>query len=81
MWPPDPAVIIRVSPIAVCIQIFSSPDVLVVILNVVSETLGQVALTIVDPLVNYIERCVGCEVPVAGVVTRHDQFSGSSVSK
>jgi len=72
MRSPDPAIVGRVSPIAVGIKIFSSPYVLVVILNVVPETLRQIALAVVDPFVNRVEPCIRCELPVAGGITRNN---------
>jgi len=65
---PDPAVVGRVSPIAVCVEIFGAPNVFIIVLGVVTKTLGQVTLAIVHPFVDCVARCVGNELPVARVV-------------
>ena len=49
--PPDPAIVIRVGPIAIGIQIFGAPHVAVVILNVVTQALREIVLAPVDPVV------------------------------
>ena len=44
MRPPDPTEIVRVGPIAVSVEILCAPNVLVVILDVVPESLREVTL-------------------------------------
>src|SRR5687767_3019487 len=35
VWPPDPAIVIGVGPVAISVKVFGAPDVVVVILRVV----------------------------------------------
>jgi hypothetical protein len=51
MRAPNPAVVVRVCPVAIGVEIFGAPNVAVVILNVIAKTLGQVPLAIVNPVV------------------------------
>src|SRR5262249_46304803 len=44
MWLPDPTVIGRERPIAICVEILSAPNILVVILRVVAEVLSKITL-------------------------------------
>lgn len=53
-WPPDPAKLVAVVPIAVGVQIFCAPDVFVVVLDVVLQTLREITLAIVYPIVDRI---------------------------
>lgn len=52
---PDVAVIVRLDPVAIGGEIFAAPNVLVVILIVVLESLREVALAVSNPIVNRIE--------------------------
>jgi hypothetical protein len=78
---PDPAVVGRVSPIAVCIEILCTPNVVIIVLGVVAKALSQITLAVVYPFVNCVARCIGHELPVSCVVTRHDKLGSSSISK
>jgi hypothetical protein len=58
MWTPDPAAIItRIDPVAIIIQLFRAPDVRVVvtITLLVAQTRRQVTLAVVHPRVPAIE--------------------------
>ena len=68
VWSPDPAKVVGVSPVAIGIEIFRAPNVLVVILDVVTQPLREIALAIVDPIVNRVECGGGVQFPVAGVI-------------
>jgi hypothetical protein len=46
---PDPAVISRVSPVAIDIKIFTTPNVSIVILRVITQPLCQVTLAFLHP--------------------------------
>jgi hypothetical protein len=48
---PDPAKIVGVGPITISVEILCAPNVLVVILDVVLESLRQILLTLADPIV------------------------------
>ena len=47
---PDPAVIARIDPIAVCVEVFGAPDVTVVIAIVITQAFGEVSFAICDPV-------------------------------
>jgi hypothetical protein len=51
MRSPDPAVVVCIYPIAISVEIFGAPEVVIVVLDVITKTLGQVALAIVNPVV------------------------------
>src|SRR6266496_1550572 len=51
VWPPDPAILRRIGPIAISVKFFGPPNVLVIVLDVVAQSLSQVAFAIVDPTV------------------------------
>src|SRR6476620_4104650 len=63
MWSPDPPVIACVSPIAVRIEIFGTPNVFIIVLGVIAEPLSQITLTVVYPFVNCVDRCIRNELP------------------
>jgi hypothetical protein len=80
MRSPDPAIVGRVSPIAVCIEILCAPNVFIIVLGVVAKPLSQITLAVVYPFVDCVARCIGNELPVSCVVTRHYKLGGSSIS-
>ena len=49
MRTPDPAVVVRVGPVAIGIEIFRTPNVVIVVLNIVAKTLGQVSFATRQP--------------------------------
>src|SRR5262245_40311592 len=51
-WLPDPSVVGCVGPIAIRIEILSTPHVLVVVLRVVTKVLSKITLTFRYPIVN-----------------------------
>src|SRR6185503_3810241 len=53
---PDPSVVLRVFPTAICVQFFCAPDVIVIVLIVVIQPLRQVAFAVVNPVVPSIVR-------------------------
>ena len=59
MRSPDPAVVGRVSPIAVCVEVFGTPNVFIIVLGVVTKTLSKVTLAVVYPFVDCVARCAG----------------------
>ena len=71
---PNPAEVVRVEPVAVGIEIFSTPNVLVEILNVVAESLGEIPFPIPNPIVGCVGWCGSEEFPVAGVFTGNYQL-------
>jgi hypothetical protein len=53
---PDPSIFLCVFPVAVRIQFFRAPDVIVIVLIVVIKALRQVAFSVVNPVVPKIVR-------------------------
>ena len=80
MRSPDPAIVGRVGPITVCIEILGTPNVFIIVLGVVPKPLSQITLAVVYPFVDCVTRCVGNELPVSRVVTRHYKLGSSSIS-
>jgi hypothetical protein len=72
MRPPDPAKIVGVGPVAVSVEILCSPNILVVILDVVLEPLREILLTLANPIVNRIASGDGRELPVAHILAGSD---------
>jgi hypothetical protein len=78
---PDPAKIVSVIPVAVSIEIFCAPNVLIEILDVVFEFLRQIFLALAHPIVNSIPWA-GCKkFPVAGVFAVDDEFSRTAIAQ
>ena len=67
---PNPTVVRCIAPITKGIEIFCAPNVFVVVLNVVTESLCEIALPIIYPVIDWIERRIGNKLPVARVVAR-----------
>jgi hypothetical protein len=78
---PNPAEVGRVIPIAVGLEIFRAPNILVVVLDVVFESLGKIAFPVVDPFVRGIERCRDEKLPVAGGGAVGNEFRGASIAQ
>ena len=75
---PDPAIIFGVGPIAVGIQIFTTPNITIVILSVVTHPLGQIALAFLDPIIPRV-RSVACDkLPITRVVAIDHKFRSAS---
>src|SRR6185369_2703365 len=62
---PNPAVVVNVGPIAVGVEIFSAPNIAVVILNVVTKALGQVLLAFLYKSIPGIGGIARHELPIA----------------
>src|SRR5215213_2365947 len=80
--PPDPAVVVRVDPVAVVIEIFSAKDVFVEIFNVSFSTRGEILLALFHPFIDSI----GClrrriEIPVACIGAAGDQLGCALVAQ
>jgi hypothetical protein len=54
MRPPDPAEIVCVGPVSISVEILRAPDVFVVILDIVLESLCEILLALAYPIVNRI---------------------------
>lgn len=80
-WPPDPAKVVGIIPIAIGIEIFCAPNVFVEILDVVLESLRQKLLTLANPIVNRITRCSGEKFPVAGSFTDDKELSRATIAQ
>jgi hypothetical protein len=72
MRPPDPAVVFGIGPIAVSVEILCSPNVFVVILDVVLQSLREILLTLPNPIIDRIPCGDGRELPVAHVLAADD---------
>ncbi len=81
VWPPNPAVVVGVGPLAIRIQVFSAPNVLVEILRVVTETLREILLALTYPLVEGVASTGGKQVPIARVVAGNDELRGTPVTQ
>ena len=80
MRSPDPTVVRRVRPITIRVEIFSAPDITVVILCVVTKSFREIALAIIDPLVPRIRRTGSEQFPIACVGTINNQVGGTPIS-
>jgi hypothetical protein len=80
VWSPNPSIIGGVHPSAVGVQIFSAPDVRVVILRVVAHPVRKISLTIFNPVVPEV-RAECYERPVARVKTFDNEFSAATVAQ
>jgi hypothetical protein len=58
-----------VTPIAIRVQIFSTPNIFVEVLNIVTVALRDISLAIANPIVNRVLFSSGKEFPVARVIT------------
>ena len=81
MRTPDPPVIGGIGPITVGVEIFSAPQIFVVVLNVIAQTLGQVALAIVHPVIDSIQRRRRDKLPIAGIWTIDNEFRRTAVAQ
>jgi hypothetical protein len=81
VWSPHPAEVVGIAPVAISIEIFSAPNVFVVVLNVVFEPLREIALAVAYPGVNRV-MLVGCKkLPVACAFAAHNELSGTTVAQ
>ena len=80
VWSPDPAKIVGIGPIAISVEILCAPNVFVVILDVVLESLGQILLTLADPIVNRV-ACRRGELPVAHVLAADDELGRAAIAQ
>ena len=81
MRTPDPAVFACLGPITVIIEIFGAPHIFVEVLSFVTEPLCEVTFSLGYPLIDYIARCSGEQVPITGVLASDDEFRGTSVAQ
>src|SRR5882724_6747736 len=79
--PPNPPVVGGIGPISIGIEILSSPHVLVVVLSIVPQALGQIAFAITDPTIQRIGGCSGQELPVAGICSIVNELGRTTVSQ
>jgi len=77
---PDPTVVVGLDPIAVSLEILAAPNILVVVLVVVLQSLREIPLAFHDPVIDFIGRPSGHEIPVAGVFTIDDEFRSAAVT-
>src|SRR6185369_4815435 len=78
---PDPTVVVSLDPVAIRLEILAAPNIFVVILGVVLESLRQITLAFRNPTVDCI-RGRGChEIPVAGIVAVDDQFRCTTLAE
>jgi hypothetical protein len=77
---PDPTIVTRVGPGSVRIKIFGSPNIVVVILNIVTKSLGQVSFTIIDPAIPRISGGSIKQLPVTRIGTVEDEFGGATLT-
>jgi len=80
-WQPNPTKFSCVRPIAIGIQIFRPPKILVVILNVVPQPLCEIALAIIHPVVKEVPSCCCKEFPVACIIAFVNQLCRSSIAQ
>jgi len=78
---PDPAKVVRVEPIAIGIEFLRAPDVLVVILNIPSETLCEMALALFYPIVDGIRHVSGEQFPIPGILSVSDEYCRTTVTQ
>jgi hypothetical protein len=81
MRPPDPAVVVHVGPAAIGIEVFGAPNIIVIVLNVITKTLGQVAFAIVHPVVPGVRHIRRDEFPVTRIRAFSHKFSGAPISQ
>jgi hypothetical protein len=60
MRSPDPTVVACICPIAISIEIFGAPNIAIVVLNVIAQSLSQIMLAFFHPVVPGI-RGGGCK--------------------
>jgi hypothetical protein len=78
--PPNPAVILRLDPVAICCKLFGSPHVVAGVLDVITNPRGEITIPFVYPLVVRVAWRSGKQVPVAGVIAGRDQLSRAAVA-
>jgi hypothetical protein len=78
---PDPTVIVGLDPIAVSLEILAAPNVFVVVLVVILQSLCKVALALPNPVIDLIRWPGDHEIPVPGVFAFDDEFRCTAVAK
>jgi hypothetical protein len=81
MWPPDPTIVVGIGPIAIRVEILCAPNVFVVILDVVLESLCEILLALANPIVNRVAGGDGREFPVAHVFAADDELSRATIAQ
>src|SRR4029079_14025012 len=76
-----PAVVVGVGPVAIRVEILCAPDVFVVILDVILESLCEILLTLAHPIVNRIASGDGRELPVAHFLAADNKLSRATVAQ
>src|SRR5215213_7177204 len=79
--PPDPAVVVRVSPVAVRVEIFGAQDVFVEILHISLLKLCVILLALFYPIIDGVRHGRGTEFPITGVFAAGDQFGGAPLAQ
>jgi hypothetical protein len=81
MWSPHPAEVVGIAPVAISVEILSAPNVFVVVLNVVFQSLREIALAVAYPCINRV-ILVGCKkLPVARVLAAHNKLRRTTVAQ
>src|SRR6476659_1039839 len=78
---PNPAVVGRVGPVAIGIQIFTTPNVTVVVLRVITQSLGQITLAFLDPVIPGVGSVCGDKLPITSFVTFDHKLCGASIAQ
>src|SRR5215213_884095 len=80
---PDPAVIIRIRPVAISVQLFRAPHFLIVVAvtPIVVELRDEDALAFIHPRVPRIECCDAIHLPIASVRAVRDQLGGAPIAQ
>src|SRR5258706_7889755 len=80
---PDPAIVFGVSPIAIGIQVFATPNITIVILSVVTQPLRQVTLAFLNPVVpgiSSVGSVRGDKLPITRVVAFDHKLGSTSIA-
>jgi hypothetical protein len=78
---PDPTVVVSLDPIAIGLEILAAPNVFVVILVVVLQSLREIAFAFRDPIIDLIRRPGDHEIPVACVFAVDDELRCTTVTE
>ena len=81
MRSPDPAVVVRVGPVAIGIKIFAAPNIAVVILRVVTKPLGEETLAVTDPVVPGVCSVGRDELPVTIIGAFDDELGSTPIAQ
>ena len=78
---PDPTIVFAIGPFAISVQIFRAPNVVVIVLSFVAESLREITLAFAYPIVNCIASSGGEQVPIASGVAGDNQLRRASVAQ